>query len=248
MAFPFEDSSKCSEIAKLGDWLLDALPQVNKTPEHFWDAKNLWRSCIVADGRSTIARYRAMQLLNEQGLVGPAGDLSRPIAETAFRLDYLSGDDNRLIDYARWQLLDCYHRVLKSMRQNEAIPADIDKKCADEMAEIKTILGDRYDDKPPRATWKPFNQLISFKSDVQNQDRKRQQLYTATGVTLSRGLHNAWLSPVPARYGFDAGRIAFLMAMHCVGRACIDKDLVSAKGSNYAKKIVDLCNVDGWSV
>ena len=245
MKFSFDDKSKCDEIAKLGEWLLDSLPIATKRPDYFWDPNNLWRYCVYVDGKYTIERYKAMELLHEHGLEEPASDMARPIAEAAFRLDYLSDDEERLIDYARWQLLDCYHRGLKSISQNEAIPADIENKCADEMAEIKTILGDRFSDKHS-PFWKPFDQLISFKSDVQNQDRKRRQLYTATGVTLSRRLHNTWMPVVPARYGYDAGRISFILAMNRIAKICIDKELVSAKGTNYAKRIVDLFDVDAW--
>ena len=247
MEYSFDDKLKCAEIATLGDWLVDSLPKVPGHPEHFWNPNNLWRCCVSVDGKYTIERYRAMELMHEHGFEEPVNDLARPMAEAAFRLDYLSDDEERLIDYARWQLLDCYHRVLKSIKEIEGISAGIKEKCHDEMAEIKAILGDRFSDKPPRATWKNFDQFITFESTVQNQDRLRKELYTVTGKMLSRRLHNAWLSPATPQYGFEAGKIAFVGAMDRIGKVCLDKNLVSAKGTNYAKRIVELCDVDSWS-
>ncbi len=244
----FNDKSKCDEIAKVGDWLMDSLPEVTKRPEDFWDTKNLWRCCVCVDGKYTIGRYRAMVLLDDHGLGDPASDFARPIVEAAFRLDYLSDDEKRLTDYARWQLLDIYHRVLGSIEQFEGIGPEAKKKCADEMAEIKAILSDNFTHKPPRATWKPLDQLITFKNATQNQDRLRKQLYTVTGITLSRGLHNAWLSPASAHYGFDAGRLGFVMAMDLIGKICLDKELVGSQGTYHAKRIVKLCAVDSWEV
>ena len=90
--------------------------------------------------------------------------------------------------------------------------------------------------------------MITFESQVEDQERKRRELYMQTGVTLSRGLHNAWLFRVPAAYGSFAGRMSFVMAMDCIGKICLDKKLVSVGGANYAKKIVQLCGVGGWTV
>ncbi len=246
MELPFDDKSKCTEIAKLGDWLMDSLPKTTKRPEHFWDTNNLWRYCVYADGQYTIRRFRAMELLHQHRFEEPASDLARPIVEAAFRLDYLSDDEERLIDYARWQLLDCYHRILKPMSAFERITAEMKQECDDAMAEIEAILGDQFSDKRPGATWRYLDQLITFQSTVQNQDRLRKEIYTATGVTLSRGLHNTWLLPVPPKYGFDSGKIAFVLAMDRIAKLCIDKKLVNSKGTNYAKRIVGLCDADGW--
>ena len=246
MEYSFDDNSKCAEIAKVGDWLVDSLPKVTRHPEHFWNTNNLWRHCVCVDGKYTIERHRAMELMREQGFAEPANDLARPIAEAAFRLDYLLDDEDRLIDYARWQLLDCYHRVLKPVSQFDGIPAELKEKLDDGMAEVKAILGDRFSEKRPRTTWKNFEQLIAFESTVENRNRRQNELYIQTGVTLSRGLHNAWLSPVSPQYGSFAGRISFVMAMDRIGKICLNKKLVSAKGTNYAKRIVALCDVDSW--
>jgi hypothetical protein len=246
--YSFDDKSKCCEIAKVGDWLLASVPNGTKDPKRFWEPNNLWGFCIHVDGDYTIGRYRAMELLYEHGLEEPANDLARPIAEAAFRLGYLLDDEEQLLDYARWQLLDCYHRMLKPLSQLESIDAGIGVRCHGDMAEIKAILGDRFCEKRPRTTWRNFDQMITFESQVEDQERKRRDLYMQTGVTLSRGLHNAWWFRVPAAYGSFAGRMSFVMAMDRIGKVCLDKKLVSVGGANYAKKIVQLCGVDGWTV
>ena len=248
MEYSFDDKSKCLEIAKNGDWLLDSLPRGTMDPKDFWDLKNLWNLCVDVDGRYTIRRYRAMELMYEHGFEEPANDLARPIAEAAFRLSYLLDDEEQLLDYARWQLLDCYHRMLKPLSQLESIDAGIGVRCHGDMAEIKAILGDCFSEKRPRTTWRNFDQMITFESQVEDQERKRRELYMETGVTLSRGLHNAWWFRVPAAYGSFAGRMSFVMAMDRIGKVCLDKKLVSVGGANYAKKIVQLCGVDGWTV
>jgi hypothetical protein len=244
--YSFDDKSKCCEIAKVGDWLLASVPNGTKDPKRFWEPNNLWGFCIHVDGDYTIGRYRAMELLYEHGLEEPAKDLARPIAEVAFRLDYLSHDDEQLVDYARWQLLDCYHRVLKRISETERLGAEIRAGSADDMAEIKAILSERFSEKPLRPTWKNFDQMITFESKVEDQDRKRKDIYMQTGVTLSRGLHNAWLFRVPSAYGSFVGRMSFVMAMDRIGKICLNKKLVSVRGANYAKKIVELCGLDGW--
>ena len=246
MEYSFEDKSTCLEIAKNGDWLLDSLPGATKDPKEFWDLKNLWNLCVDVDGRYTIRRYRAMELMYEHCSEEPANDLARPMAEAAFRLGYLSDDEERLLDYARWQLLDCYHRVLKPLSQFERINAEVKQNCDDGMADIKAILGDRFSEKPPRASWRNFDEMITFESQVEDQERKRRELYVQMGVTLSRGLHNAWLFRVPSAFGSLVGRASFVMAMDRIGKVCLDKKLVSVSGADYAKKIVKLSGVDGW--
>ena len=47
--------------------------------------------------------------------------------------------------------------------------------------------------------------------------------------------------------GRFAGGMSFVLAMDCIGKICLDKKLVSVRGANYAKKIVQLCGVDGWT-
>ena len=246
MEYSFNDKSKCLEIAKNGDWLLGSVRRGTNDLKEFWEPSNLWRFCVHVDGKYTIERYRAMELMYERGLEEPANDLARPIAEAAFRLDYLLDDEDQLVDYARWQLHDCYHRVLKRISQFEGIDAELKQNCDDGMSEIKAILGGRFSEKPLRPTWKNVDRMITFESQVEDQERKRRDLYMQTVVTLSRGLHNAWLFPVPSAYGSFAGRMSFLMAMDRIGKICLNKKLVSVRGANYAKKIVQLCGVDGW--
>ena len=225
---------------------MDSLPTVSKSPEDFWESDNLWRCCVRVDGKYTIGRYKAMELLRGHDFEGPIGDLARPIIETAFRLNYLSDDDERLTDYARWQLLDYYHRILGRVAQFGEISAEFRKNCDHEMNEIRTILGHRFTDRPPRATWKPFDQLITFENGTEDQNRLRAQLYTATGVALSRALHNAWLSPFSAQYNADAGTMGFVLAMDRIGKICLDKHLVGTQGAQHAKRIVELCDSDNW--
>ena len=247
MEYSFDDKSKCLEIAKNGDWLLDSLPRVTMDPTDFWDPKNLWCLCLQIDGKYTIERYRAMELMYEHGLEEPANDLARPIAEAAFRLDYLLDDEERLFDYAQWQLHDCYHRILKPVSQFERLDAKIKQNCDDEMAEIKSILGDRFSEKDPGGSWRNFKEFITFEGTVEDRKRLEDELYIQVGRTLSRGLHNAWLLPVSSQYGSFTGRMSFLMAMDRIGKVCLDKKLVSVRGANYAKKIVQLCGLDVWS-
>ena len=246
MEYSFNDKAKCLEIAKNGDWLLDSLPRVTMDPKDFWDPKNLWYLSLQIDGKYTIERYRAMELMHKRGLEKPANDLVRPVAETVFRLDYLSHDEEQLFSYAQWQLNDYYHRVLKPTSESERLDAEIRGKCDGEMSEIKAILGDRFSEKPLRPTWKNFDQMITFESQVEDQERKRRDMYMQTGVSFSRGLHNAWFSHVSPLYGSFAGGMSFVLAMDRIGKICRNKKLVSVMGDNYAKKIVQLCGVDDW--
>ena len=245
----FDDKLKCAEIAKNGDWLLGSVRKGSNDPKEFWEPSNLWCFCVHVDGKYTIERYRAMELIDEHGLEEPANDLARPIAEAAFRLDYLLDDEERLVSYAEWQLHDCYHRVLKAINQFERIDSEINriKQINDYgMAEIKAILGGRFSEKDPGGNWRNFKDLISFESTVEDRKRRQDELYIQLGRMLSRGVHNAWLSPVNPQYGFDVGRMSFVMAMDRIGKICLNKKLVSVRGANYAKKIVELCGVDVW--
>ncbi len=246
MALSFNNASKCAEIANVGGWLIDSLPETVTHPDGFWNISNLWIFCVRVDGEYTIDRYRAMELLHESGSEDRAGDLARPIVETAFPLDYLSDDAARLIDYARWQLHDVYHRLWNRISQFENISAESKKHCDDGMAKVKEILGDRFSDRRQRATWKTLEQCITFKTEVPNHDQLRHQLYTMTGVTLSRVLHNAWFRPHYAQYGMFSGRVGFVMAMDRTAKICLDNHLVGVRGTEYAKRIVELCDAEHW--
>ena len=97
MEWSFDDKLKCAEIAKNGDWLLGSVRKGSNDPKEFWEPSNLWCFCVHVDGKYTIERYRAMELIDEHGLEEPANDLARPIAEAAFRLDYLLDDEERSV-------------------------------------------------------------------------------------------------------------------------------------------------------
>ena len=246
MDYSFDSRTTCDEIAKVGDWLLESLPKLTHDPARFWDIDNLWVFCIYIDGTRTIERYRAAELMHEHGLDGAVNDLARPLTETAYRLDYLSDDEERLVDYAQWQLLDCYHRILKPTSQFKYTSTEVAGACRGHMEEIKTTLGNRFSNKRPRASWKNLKEFITFLDAVHDRDQLREKLYIALGATLSRGLHNAWLFPASAQHGLESGRMAFVMTMDCIGRICLRKGLLGVGGTHRAKKIVQLCNTGNW--
>ena len=248
MESSFDNRAKCFEIAKNGDWLLDSVRKATDDPKEFWEPSNLWRFCVHVDGKYTIERYRAMELMIEHGLEVPANDLARPIAEAAFRLDFLLADEERLFSYAEWQLHDCYHKMLKPVSQFERLDAELEQNFDEKMAEIKAILGDRFSEKDPGGSWRNLQEFITFEGPVEDRKRLERELYIQVGRTLSRGLHNAWWLPVSSQYGSFAGRMSFLMAMDRIGKVCLDKKLVGVRGANHAKKIVQLCGLDVWSV
>ena len=189
---------------EIGCWVQFVEGSATNDLKVFWEPSNLWRFCVHVDGKYTallcaLERYRAMELMYERGLEEPANDLARPIAEAAFRLDYLLDDEDQLVDYARWQLHDCYHRVLKPISQFEGIDAELKQNCDDGMSEIKAILGGRFSEKPLRPTWKNVDRMITFESQVEDQERKRRDLYMQTGNDAFAGI--AQRVVVPSSFG-----------------------------------------------
>ena len=235
-----EDTDQIAEFLRE---LLETFDKPRVSPKTFWDTVNLWHMLLLVEGQAALDRYRAIKVLLAEDNLRPIADLTRPIVETAFTIDYIADDDQRLREYAEWQLNDFYHRVLKRMQNAPVNSGGISTGINAKMVEMEQLLGDKLQDKAPRQSWKRLNELVTFTDSVPDQTTVRNRIYQRAGTNLSRSLHTAWIR-VNVEETSEMAQLFFIMTAHRIARISLRHSLANTARSDLAHKIMNLCPSD----